>query len=226
MRELDSTKALVVFSGGQDSTTCLAWAIDKWDRPNVEAVTFDYDQRHIGEIEQAAIICEKMGVVQTIIKNDLFSNFSGSALLDKAMDINAAEDELPSSFVPGRNAFFLLAAAMMAYKRKIKNIVAGVCQTDYSGYPDCRNESIRSVQTMLNLCMETDFAVYTPLMYLTKAQTFALADNLSILDMVIKYSSTCYEADKTWHAWGYGCGVCPACKLRKRGYDEFSRQKA
>lgn len=217
---------LVVLSGGQDSTTCLAMSVDEYGRENVEAITFDYGQRHLLEVEQCRSITEIFQVRHNVIKTDLLKQFDDSALVNREKNISDEKDGLPSSFVPGRNNFLLLMAAIFAYKKNIKNIVAGVCQTDYSGYPDCRQRSIDAVETAINLCMETDFVIHTPLMNLTKAQTFALAESLGFLDVVIEHTITCYEGATIKNPWGLGCGQCPACKLREKGFNEYRRQKA
>lgn len=226
MKKLNDDLCIVVLSGGQDSTTCLAWAVKKYSTDNVETITFDYGQRHWLEIDQSKSIARMFSVEHNLIKTDLLKQFDDSALVNREKNISDEKDGLPSSFVPGRNNFFLLLTAILAYKKNIKNIVTGVCQTDYSGYPDCRQRSINAIEAAINLCMETDFVIHTPLMDLTKAQTFALAESLGFLDVVIDYSMTCYEGATVKNPWGLGCGQCPACKLREKGFNEYRRQKA
>lgn len=214
--------ALVIFSGGQDSTTCLYWALKEYDY--VEAITFDYRQRHKLEIECAKEICEKLKVPQTTVNIDFLAGFHKNALTHSEVKVEGAGglNDLPSTFVPGRNALFFTVAAALAVSRQIGTLVSGVCQTDYSGYPDCREEFVRSQEQTLSLAMGSKIIIKTPLMNLTKAETFELASDLGALKSVIVDSHTCYEGDRTkLHDWGYGCGVCPACELRKKGYDEF-----
>lgn len=219
--------ALVVFSGGQDSTTCLGWAINHFDL--VKTITFDYGQRHAIEIEQAQKITDKLGVSNVIFSINAFEQLSDSALINKAEDIAAGHShkpDLPASYVPNRNALMLTIAHAYAQKTGFKNIVTGVCQTDYSGYPDCREDFIKSLEQSLNLGSESDIRILTPLMYLTKAQTFALAEEEKILDTVLEMSHTCYNGlRETRHAWGYGCGECPACQLRANGWQEYLESK-
>lgn len=214
--------ALVIFSGGQDSTTCLYWALEKYD--HVEAITFDYKQRHILELECAEAICKKLKVPQKNVNIDFLSTFHKNALThgDVKVEIDGGLNNLPSTFVPGRNALFITVAAALAVSRGIDTLVAGVCQTDYSGYPDCREDFVKSQADTLSLAMGSKVYIETPLMNLTKGETFRLAADLDALESVIKDSHTCYEGDRSvLHAWGYGCGVCPACVLRKRGFEEF-----
>lgn len=224
MKELNRKKAVVVHSGGQDSTTCLAWALKNFGEDNVQTITFDYGQRHRIEIARAVDISEGFGIENHVIKTDVLRDLTESALLDDNADIAASKDGLPVSFVPGRNMFFLTLASIHCYNQDVSNIVIGVCQTDYSGYPDCRNNSIKSIQTAINLCMETDIRIHTPLMYLTKAETFKMADTLDVLNVIIEDTITCYDGMQIKNAWGYGCGKCPACELRRRGFEEYSQQ--
>ena len=217
-------KALVVFSGGQDSTTCLGWALRTFDQ--VEAVTFVYGQRHDVELVCSRSICQETGVRQHVVDfRQVFPVIAESALLDRDSDISAAHSanaDLPASFVPNRNAMFLTAAHALAQKIGAQHLVTGVCQTDYSGYPDCRAEFIAAIANTLNLGSATDIAIHTPLMNMTKAETFALADGIGFLNTVVEMSHTCYEGERTVrHQWGYGCGVCPACELRRKGWEEF-----
>lgn len=214
--------ALVIFSGGQDSTTCLYWALKEYDY--VEAITFDYKQRHRLEIECAVEICEKLDVPQTTVNIDFLSSFHKNALThdDVKVENEGGLNNLPSTFVPGRNALFFTVGAALAVSRGINTLVSGVCQTDFSGYPDCREEFVRSQEETLSLAMGAKVFIKTPLMHLNKAQTFAMASDLGALNSVIADSHTCYEGDRTQlHPWGYGCGSCPACVLRKKGFEEF-----
>lgn len=232
----DST-ALVLFSGGQDSTTCLAWALDRFDR--VETVGFDYGQRHAVELEtRPRILAElrrqfpgwgaKLGE-DRVLNLDLLKQIGGSALIE-ATAIKMGQAGLPTTFVPGRNILFFTAAAALAYRRGLKHLVGGMCETDYSGYPDCRDDTLKSLQASLNLGMETRLVVDTPLMWLDKAATFAMARDLggqALLDLVIEETHTCYQGDRSHrHAWGYGCGTCPACELRANGWAKFTGQAA
>lgn len=218
-------KALVVFSGGQDSTTCLGWAIQNYD--TVEAITFAYKQRHQVEIQQAKKICDMFSIKQKIIGFDFLDSLVDSALLSdgKIDDHHPDHDNLSASFVPNRNALFLTLAHAYAQTKRAKAIVTGVCQTDYSGYPDCRQEFIDVIQAALNIGSESKIVIHTPLMHLSKAGTFALAEKVGIYNIVIEESHTCYEGDRTTrHDWGYGCGECPACKIRKKGWKEYKQR--
>lgn len=217
-------KALVVHSGGQDSTTCLAWALKAFDE--VEAITFVYGQRHDVELQCARAICQETGVRQHVVDfRSVFPAIAESALLNTSDDISAAHsanDDLPASFVPNRNAMFFTAAHALAQKIGAGHLVTGVCQTDYSGYPDCRAEFVAAIANTLNLGAATDIAIHAPLMNMTKAETFKMADELGFLETVVELSHTCYEGERTVrHAWGYGCGQCPACELRRKGWEEF-----
>ncbi len=205
-------KALVVFSGGQDSTTCLQLALKKFK--NVFALSFDYGQRHKQELLQAKKIARKLKIPHEIIKIDLFSNLSNNALTQHRVKIDAGnKKKLPSTFVPGRNLIFLSIAAMKAYQLGVSDIVTGVCQTDYSGYPDCRDEFIRSLETTLHLGLQKKIKIHTPLMWLTKAETVKLMQQLGGLEL-LKLSHTCYEGRRP------ACGKCPACLLRLKGFRE------
>lgn len=209
-----SDRALVVLSGGQDSTTCLYWAIDKYKRENVEAVTFDYGQRHRIELECARTICQDAGIVQVELPIDTFQALGGNALTNAEIDIAEGVDgELPSTFVPGRNLIFLTFAAAHAWQRSITNIVTGVAQTDYSGYPDCRQETIDSLSTTLQLGMDQTFVIHTPLMNLSKKETVLLADSLGAIKAMAQ-THTCYEGVRP------PCEKCPACILRAKGFSE------
>lgn len=212
-------KAIVVFSGGQDSTTCLFWAKERFSQ--VEAVTFDYGQRHRLEIECATQIAKELGVKHHILDMSLLNQLAPNALTRNDIEIVDGKDgELPSTFVPGRNLLFLSFAGVLARQVGAKHIVTGVCETDFSGYPDCRDIFIKSLNVTLNLSMDDSFVIETPLMWLNKAETWELADELGALDFVRERTLTCYNgiiAD--------GCGECPACKLRKNGLEEYLGSK-
>lgn len=212
--------ALVLFSGGQDSTTCLYWA--KQQFANVQALGFKYNQKHEVELKQAAIIAQKAGVPFKVM--NLEGMLQGSALTEHHKDVSAQHElnnELPASFVPGRNAVFLTVAISHAYTLGITDVVGGMCQTDYSGYPDCRRVFVDSLQTTMSLALEKDVRIHTPLMYLTKAQTWKLAYELGILDVVRDLSHTDYNGDRsTYNEWGYGKLDNPASILRAKGYNE------
>ncbi|MCL6587748.1 MAG: 7-cyano-7-deazaguanine synthase QueC [Anoxybacillus sp.] len=211
-------KAVVVFSGGQDSTTCLFWALKQFQE--VEAVTFDYNQRHRLEIEVAASIANELGVPHTVLDMSLLNQLAPNALTRSSIAIEQKEGELPSTFVDGRNLLFLSFAAVLAKQKGARHLVTGVCETDFSGYPDCRDIFIKSLNVTLNLAMDYQFVIHTPLMWLNKAQTWKLADELGALDFVRTKTLTCYNgliAD--------GCGECPACQLRKRGLEQYMAEK-
>ena len=206
------TSAIVVLSGGQDSTTCLFWAINKFN--SVETVTFDYGQRHRIELEAAQKIAKLAGVKNTILPIDTFGILGGNSLTGKeAVDESSQEGELPNSFVPGRNLIFLTFAAAFAYQREIKDLVTGVCQTDYSGYPDCRQNTIEAIQLAINLGMESNVMIHTPLMWMTKSETVKFAGEVGALE-ALAWSHTCYNGDVP------PCGQCPACELRAKGFEE------
>ena len=203
-------KALVALSGGQDSTTCLYWALDRFD--GVETITFDYGQRHRIELECAARIAEQAGVRNTVLPIDTFAALGGNALTDIDIDVRDADDsELPNTFVPGRNIVFLTFAAAYAWQREIGHLVAGVAQTDYSGYPDCRQETIDALQATIRLGMERQIAIHTPLMHLSKKETVLLAKELGALE-AMALTHTCYNGKRP------PCGACPACELRAKGF--------
>ena len=212
-------KALVIFSGGQDSTTCLIQAIAEYGVENVEAVTFQYGQRHAIELEKARWIAKDLGVKQTLIDTSVIKSITHNALMDANTNIEQKDGELPNTFVDGRNALFLLYAAIYAKGQGIHDIITGVCETDFSGYPDCRDVFVKSMNVTLNLAMDYPFNLKTPLMYLTKAQTWALADKLGALDYVRQHTHTCYEGVES------GCGECPSCKLRDKGLQEYLATK-
>jgi 7-cyano-7-deazaguanine synthase len=228
--------ALVLFSGGQDSTTCLAWALARYER--VETVAFDYGQRHAIELEcrlqvQAKIRqqfpqwAHKLGQDHLLPIPVLGAISETSLTREKAIEIESSG--LPNAFVPGRNLLFLTLAAALAYRRDLRHLVTGVCETDYSGYPDCRDGTMQAMQQALNLGMEADFAIDTPLMWLNKAQTWGLAQDLGGADFVelIRHEThSCYLGDHTHqHDWGYGCGTCPACVLRAQGWQQWTAGK-
>jgi len=209
-----SNKVLVVLSGGQDSTTCLWWAMDKFGQENVSALTFDYGQRHRIELECAKQVAALAGVPQAELPIDTFAALGGNSLTDISIDVEAGSAEtLPNSFVPGRNLIFLTYAAAYAWPRGIGNIVTGVAQTDYSGYPDCRAETIAALEKAIGLGMEYDFTIHTPLMNLSKKETVMLANSLGAND-AMAYTHTCYAGQRP------PCGTCPACLLRAKGFAE------
>lgn len=214
---LDRNKALIVFSGGQDSTTCLFWAKKHFKK--VYALCFRYGQKHVMEVDMARNIAEKAGVPFEVKDVSFISELSsGCSLTDT--NIKMDEERIgvapPNTFVPGRNLFFLSIAAVYAREHGIMNIVTGVSQTDFSGYPDCRDSFIRSLNVTLNLAMEEQFVIHTPLMWIDKAETWKLADELGVFDIVRNETLTCYNGIK-----GDGCGECPACKLRRRGLETY-----
>ncbi|MDJ0907862.1 MAG: 7-cyano-7-deazaguanine synthase QueC [Woeseiaceae bacterium] len=210
----DPNKALVVLSGGQDSTTCLYWALKRFGA--VSTITFDYGQRHRIEIECARRIADEAGVPNTLLPIDSFAALGGDALTDDSIEVETEIDEdsgLPNTFVPGRNIVFLTFAAAFAWQRGIGNLVTGVAQTDYSGYPDCREETIGSLQETLRLGMESDIVIHTPLMHLSKKETVELARDVGGLE-AMALTHTCYKGQRP------PCGVCPACVLRAKGFAE------
>lgn len=213
-------KALVVFSGGQDSTTCLLWALKRYK--TVKTVSFDYGQRHKSELGCASKIAEKLGVSNYVIDLSELNRLAPNSLTrdEIKVDTDKPEGAPPNSFVEGRNMLFLTYAAIYAKGEGISDIITGVSQSDYSGYPDCRDIFIKSLNTSLNLAMDYEFDIITPLMWIDKEETWALADSLGGLDIVRDMTLTCYNGIK-----GEGCGECPACKLRKRGYDRFMANK-
>lgn len=216
---LRDEKAVVVFSGGQDSTTCLFWALQTFKE--VEAVTFNYNQRHAQEIECATEIAEELGVKHHVLDMNLLNQLTPNALTRNEIEVNAGKDgELPSTFVPGRNLVFLSFAGILAHQIGAKHLVTGVCETDFSGYPDCRDSFVKSLNVTLNLAMDKPFVIHTPLMWLNKAETWQMADNLHALEFVRTKTLTCYNG-----LIGDGCGVCPACELRMKGYQDFLQMK-
>jgi 7-cyano-7-deazaguanine synthase len=225
--------ALVLFSGGQDSTTCLAWALSRW--PRVETLGFDYRQRHRVELDCRKPVLDSIGNAfphwadrlgqDQVIDLGLIAEIGGSALTSDAA-IQMQANGLPNTFVPGRNLLFLTVAAAVAYRRGIKHLVGGMCETDYSGYPDCRDDTLKALQATLNLGMESRLVIETPLMWLDKAQTWELAHGLGgdvLVDIIRRETHSCYEGDREHrHEWGAGCGKCPACELRRRGYEAYA----
>ncbi len=210
-------KALVLLSGGQDSTTCLFWAKEKFDY--VEAVGFDYGQRHNTELKFAEKVAKNAKINFDIIS--LKNLFSNSALIDSNKDINDKHpnnETLPNSFVPGRNIFFISVASTLAYNKKINNIVIGVCETDYSGYPDCRLEFIKSIEKSISIGLEKEISIHTPLMELDKAKIWKLANELGCLDIIINDTMTDYNGSQMKNEWGFGKLDNPASKLRSEGY--------
>ena len=227
-----SDAALVLFSAGQDSATCLAWALSRYQR--VETIGFFYGQRHAIELEQRPVVLDQVAKLnpdwRARLGPDSIVDISGyGALAESALTadraIELAESGLPSTFVPGRNLVFLTVASAQAYRRGIDVLVGGMCETDFSGYPDCRRETIDAQERALALGLERPFKIETPLMYLTKAQTWALANELggaALVDVIREHSHTCYEGDRVHrHEWGYGCGECPACDLRAKGWNAW-----
>ena len=211
-----NTQALVVLSGGQDSTTCLYWALDKFGSNAVEAITFDYGQRHRVELGCAARVAEFAGVSHTVMPIDTFAALGGDALTDRSIGVQKGadiENDLPNTFVPGRNIVFLTFAAAYAWQRNIEHLVTGVAQTDYSGYPDCRQETIEALQATIRLGMASNVVIHTPLMSLSKKETVLLARDLGALE-AMALTHTCYEGRRP------PCGECPACVLRARGFNE------
>jgi 7-cyano-7-deazaguanine synthase len=228
----DNNAALVLFSGGQDSSTCLAWALRQFDR--VETVGFDYGQRHRVELACRGTIRDRLRAAFPAWSPRLGDDHTldlatlgalSETALTRAAEITFNADGLPSTFVPGRNLVFLTFAAALAYRRGVRHIVAGMCETDYSGYPDCRDDTIKALQVALNLGMQRRFVLHTPLMWIDKAATFRLAQDLggpALLDLILEETHTCYLGDRAHrHDWGYGCGTCPACELRAAGYRKF-----
>lgn len=209
-----ASKAVVVLSGGQDSTTCLYWAMDRFGAQAVEALTFDYGQRHRIELECAARVADFAGVPHTTLPIDTFAALGGNSLTDAGIDVeDAPVGELPNTFVPGRNLVFLTFAAAFAWQRGISDLVTGVAQTDYSGYPDCRQETIGALVPALNLGMEREFEIHAPLMDLSKKETVEMARDLGALD-ALALTHTCYKGQRP------PCGECPACRLRAKGFAE------
>jgi 7-cyano-7-deazaguanine synthase len=226
------TSALVLFSGGQDSTTCLAYALDRYQR--VETIAFDYGQRHSVELDARLVVLQKL--------REEFPQWSSTLGQDHVLDLavlgavsetsltrdtafKMEASGLPNTFVPGRNLLFLTLAAAVAYRRDLQVIVTGVCETDFSGYPDCRDDTMKAMQLALSLGMDKRFLIETPLMWIDKAATWSMAHQLGgagLVDLIVEHTHTCYLGDREHrHAWGYGCGTCPACALRSAGYARY-----
>jgi 7-cyano-7-deazaguanine synthase len=229
---IENDTALVLFSGGQDSTVCLAWALTRFSR--VETVGFDYGQRHRIELDVRPRIRERLMAMDAgwkarlgddyVVKLDALAAISDTALTRETA-IEIADSGLPTTFVPGRNLIFFSFAGALAYRRGARHIVAGMCETDYSGYPDCRDDTVKAMQVALGLGLDKRVIIHTPLMWIDKAGTFAMAEEIGgagLLDLVVEDSHSCYLGDRTHrHDWGYGCAECPACRLRARGFAEF-----
>ena len=233
---LSADTALVLFSGGQDSTTCLAWALERFAR--VETVGFDYGQRHAIELDMRAKLRSAMAALNPTWKarlgeDHVFALDALAAISDTALTretaIEIAANGLPTTFVPGRNLIFFSFAGALAYRRGARHLVAGMCETDYSGYPDCRDDSIKAMQVALTLGLDKRLTIHTPLMWIDKADTFAMAEDIGgkpLLDLVIEDSHSCYLGDRSHrHDWGYGCGTCPACQLRAGGFATFIKRR-
>ncbi len=229
---LDAGKALVLFSGGQDSTVCLAWALERFD--HVETLGFDYRQRHAVELAQRPILREalahrfpawgaKLGPDHVIDLASLAALGATAMTADIAIETDAKG--LPNTFVPGRNLLFLTFAGALAQRRGLRHLVGGMCETDFSGYPDCRDDTLKALQVTLNLGMDARFVVETPLMWLNKAATWRLAETLggpALVDLVVEDTHTCYLGQRgERHPWGHGCGTCPACRLRAQGWQDY-----
>jgi 7-cyano-7-deazaguanine synthase len=232
---LSTDAALVLFSGGQDSTTCLAWALQRYAR--VETLGFDYGQRHAIELTVRPNILQTIRTLDSswakrlgedhLLDLSVLGEVSETALT-RDSEITMKADGLPNTFVPGRNLLFLTLAAALAYRRGISVLIGGMCETDYSGYPDCRDETLRALQSALRLGMSTQLTIETPLMWLDKAATWQLADQLggkALIELIRNDTHTCYLGERgQLHDWGYGCGHCPACELRANGYAQYQAQ--
>jgi len=231
----DPRAALVLFSGGQDSTVCLAWALERY--ANVETIGFAYGQRHAVELAQRPVIRAEMARAfahwaarlgdDHVLELATLGAISDTALTrEAAFQMTAAG--LPNTFVPGRNLLFFTYAAALAYRRGLRTLVGGMCETDYSGYPDCRNDTLQALAKAISLGMDAPFAIETPLMWIDKTGTWEMADKLGggpLVELIVEHTHTCYTTDrKTRHAWGYGCGQCPACGLRAKGWERWRQQ--
>jgi len=226
----------VLFSGGQDSTTCLAWALEQYAR--VETVGFDYGQRHRVELDCRNAVLQRLRAEfprwadrlgpDTVVPLDAIPRVSDTALTRDA-EIAMGANGLPTTFVPGRNLLFFTVAAALAYRRGVKVLVGGMCETDYSGYPDCRDDTLKALQVALNLGMDRRFVIETPLMWIDKAATWHMAESLggeALVRLVTEHTHSCYRGDRTRrHEWGYGCDACPACELRSNGYHRYKSSK-
>ncbi len=234
-RDVTQNRALVLFSGGQDSTVCLAWALTRYDQ--VETVGFAYGQRHHVELDQRPRVLaglsriedwgERLGVDHVLELNEL-GRLSDTSLT-RERDIELSARGLPTTFVPGRNLLFLTYAAALAYRRGIETLVGGMCETDFSGYPDCRRATLDALERAIGLGMDQPFRIETPLMWRDKAETWALAHELGgadLVNLIVEETHTCYLGDRSQpHAWGYGCGRCPACELRAKGWQTWAAQR-
>ena len=233
---LSTDTALVLFSGGQDSTVCLAWALQRFSC--VETVGFDYGQRHAIELDVRVRLRERMSALNVdwkarlgddhLVKLEALAAISETALTRETA-IEIADSGLPTTFVPGRNLIFFCFAGALAYRRGARHLIAGMCETDYSGYPDCRDDTVKAMQVALSLGLDKRISIHTPLMWVDKAATFAMAEEIggkAFLDIVIEDSHSCYLGDRSHrHEWGYGCGKCPACELRAQGFARFKDRK-
>ncbi|MBQ9407020.1 MAG: 7-cyano-7-deazaguanine synthase QueC [Desulfovibrio sp.] len=234
---LQDQKAVVIFSGGQDSSTCLAWALHHFK--DVLTIGFDYGQRHSTELKCRVRVRDGMAALKKnwaeklgadfLLNLDTYRHRLPTALTSDIPIEENGEGYVPNTFVPGRNLLFILLTAIWAYAHPLRHVVMGVCESDYSGYPDCRDDSIKAMQTALNLGMNTRYVLHTPLMWRKKADVWKLAWQLggdALVNLIVEESHTCYLGDRSQrHTWGYGCGVCPACRLRARGYDEYCQSK-
>ncbi len=229
--------ALVLFSGGQDSATCLAWALERYDA--VETIGFDYGQRHKVELECRKVFLDELRVAfpawdrklgqDHFLNLGLLGEISETALTaDKCIEFEASG--LPNTFVPGRNLLFFTLAGAIAFRKGQKVLVGGMCETDYSGYPDCRDDTLKALQVALNLGLDSRFVIETPLMWIDKAQTWAMAEELggnALIDLIRDKTHTCYDGNRSYfHPWGFDCGACPACALRRIGYQAYAEEKS
>lgn len=225
---MSKVECVVVLSGGQDSATCLLWAVARWGAGCVLALAFDYGQRHRVELACARALCERLGVALDVVPLPIAQLAPGNALTDSSVEVALEGSRLrailPTTFVPGRNLMFLTAAASYALARGVVRIVTGVCETDFSGYPDCRESTIKALELALTLGTDCEVEIITPLMHLSKAHTWQLAarSHPQGVAIIVQETHTCYKGDhETRHVWGYGCNDCPACALRAKGYEEY-----
>lgn len=232
----NDSSALVIFSGGQDSATCLAWALARYQ--NVETIGFAYGQRHAVELDVRLLFLDELRKVypqwrarlgsDRVIDLAVLGKITKSALTSN-VQFGARDDGLPRTFVPGRNLVFLLFAGIVAFQSQLKHLVTGVCETDFSGYPDCRDDTMKALQVALNLGMQSHMSIDTPLMWLSKADTWAMAESLggsNLVELIREKTHTCYDGDRVnRHDWGYGCGNCDACRLRARGWEQYVRDR-
>jgi 7-cyano-7-deazaguanine synthase len=234
---MTGSSALVLFSGGQDSTVCLAWALDSYAR--VETIGFDYGQRHAVELTQRPIVLREIATHfprwaarlggDHVLNLATLGQISDTALTRDA-EFQMTTAGLPNTFVPGRNLLFLTYAAALAYRRNIRTLVGGMCETDFSGYPDCRNDTLQSLAKSISLGTDAEFTIETPLMWIDKAATWDMAEKLggaALVDLIVEHTHTCYTPDRTTrHPWGYGCGICPACLLRAKGWEKWQTARS